>query len=331
MILLERNAMERITIIVPCFNEQEAVNQFFAEVSIALMGTSDCEFEYLFINDGSTDDTLLQLQELANREPSVNYLSLSRNFGKEAAMMAGLDYAEGDAVIIMDADLQHPPDLIPEMIRWWHKGYDDICAKRTNRDDEPWFKRHMANLFYRSLQAVSSFRVQRDVGDFRLLDKRCVMALRLMRESQRFTKGMFTWVGYRKKELPFHVRPRTVGTTTWSYPALFNLAVEGLTSFTTAPLRLTTMLGIFVSMVAMFYMCWVLFNTLCYGDPVAGYPTLMTVMLFLGGVQLFSLGIIGEYLGRVFTESKHRPIYLVDEYNGEKMMPYRPEPKPYNR
>ena len=235
-------------------------------------------------------------------------------------MMAGLDYADGDAVIIMDADLQHPPELIPEMIDWWHKGYDDVCAKRTDRTDETWFKRHMANIFYRCLQAVSRFQVQRDVGDFRLLDKRCVAALRLMRENQRFTKGMFTWVGYRKKEIPFHVQPRAAGTTTWSYFALYNLAVEGMTSFTTAPLRMTTLLGLGVSGLAMFYMCWVLFNALCYGDPVAGYPTLMTVMLFLGGVQLLSLGIIGEYLGRVFTESKSRPVYLIDEHNGKKMI-----------
>ena len=312
--------MDKITIIVPCYNEQDAVEEFYLEASSTLKNISDCDFEYLFINDGSSDDTLNRLQELASREPKVSYLSLSRNFGKEAAMMAGLDYAEGDAVIIMDADLQHPPELIPEMVRWWHEGYDDVCAKRTDRNDETWFKRKMANIFYSCLQSVSRFRVQRDVGDFRLLDKRCVAALRLMRESQRFTKGMFTWVGYRKKEIPFHVRPRAAGTTTWSYLALFNLAVEGLTSFTTAPLRLTTILGTCVSAVAMFYMCWVLFNALCYGDPVAGYPTLMTVILFLGGIQLFSLGIIGEYLGRVFAESKRRPVYLVDECNGQKMI-----------
>ncbi|MCR5757368.1 MAG: glycosyltransferase family 2 protein [Selenomonas sp.] len=312
--------MDKITIVVPCYNEQEVVEKFYTEVSRVLQNIADCTFTYLFVNDGSRDNTLSLLQALSAREKNVNYLSLSRNFGKEAAMMAGLDYADGDAVIIMDADLQHPPELVPEMIDWWRQGYDDVCAKRTDRTDETWFKRHMANLFYRCLQTVSRFRVQRDVGDFRLLDKRCVAALRLMRENQRFTKGMFTWVGYRKKEIPFHVRPRAAGTTTWSYLALYNLAVEGMTSFTTAPLRMTTILGLGVSGLAMFYMCWVLFNALCYGDPVAGYPTLMTVMLFLGGIQLLSLGIIGEYLGRVFQESKGRPIYLVDEHNGKKMI-----------
>ncbi len=317
--------MEKITIVVPCYNEQEVVEKFHAEVSHALQEIPDCEFTYLFINDGSSDGTLALLQAMARREPAVKYLSLSRNFGKEPAMLAGLDYAEGDAVIIMDADLQHPPELIPEMIDWWHKGYDDVCGKRTDRSDETWFKRHMSNIFYRSLQFFSDYKVQRDVGDFRLLDKRCVAALRMMRENQRYTKGMFTWVGYRKKEIPFHVRPRAAGHTTWNFLRLCNLAVEGLTSFTTAPLRLTTMLGLGVSLLAMFYMCWVLFNALCYGDPVAGYPTLMTVVLFLGGVQLLSLGIIGEYLGRVFTESKRRPIYLVDEYNGKKMIYGSPE------
>lgn len=311
--------MKKITLIIPCYNEQEVIEKFHEEVSCVLQTIDDHEFHYLFINDGSTDDTLCLLKKLAQMDRRVSYLSLSRNFGKEAAMMAGLDYADGDAVVIMDADLQHPPELIREMLDWWHKGYEDVCAKRTDRHDETWFKRHMTNLFYRGLQSFCKYKIQRDVGDFRLLDRRCVAALRLMRENQRFTKGMFTWVGYRKKEIPFHVRPRAAGKTTWSYPALYSLAVEGVTSFTTAPLRLTTLLGLGVSLLAMLYMCGVLFKALCYGDPVAGYPTLMTVVLFLGGVQLLSLGIIGEYLGRVFTESKQRPVYLVDEYDGEKI------------
>lgn len=312
--------MKKITLIVPCYNEQEVVEKFHEEASRVLASIADHEFHYLFINDGSTDETLILLKKLAGLDKRVSYLSLSRNFGKEAAMMAGLDYADGDAVIIMDADLQHPPALIKEMLDWWHKGYEDVCAKRTDRKDETWFKRHMTNLFYRTLQSFCKYRIQRDVGDFRLLDRRCVAALRLMRENQRFTKGMFTWVGYRKKEIPFHVQPRAAGKTTWSYPALYRLAVEGVTSFTTAPLQLTTLLGLGVSLLALIYMCVVLFQALCYGDPVAGYPTLMTVMLFLGGVQLLSLGIIGEYLGRVFTESKRRPAYLVDEYDGEKII-----------
>ena len=310
--------MDRITIIVPCYNEAEVVGRFYETVEAATAGIADATFTYLFIDDGSRDNTLAAIRTLAEAHTNVRYISFTRNFGKEPAMMAGLDYADGDAVILMDADLQHPPALIPEMVALWRAGYDDVCGKRTDRTDETFLKRTMANLFYRSMQAVSRFTLQRDVGDFRLLDHRCVAALRLLRENQRFTKGLFTWVGFKKKEIPFHVQPRAAGTTTWSYPALLSLAIEGITSFTTAPLRLTTVLGLLVSALAIGYMLVVLVDALLYGDPVAGYPTLMTVLLFLGGVQLLSLGIIGEYLVRVFTESKQRPTSLIDERDGEK-------------
>ena len=310
--------MDKITIIVPCYNEAEVLRRFYDETQAAVSGIADTDISFLFVDDGSRDTTLTVLRTLAEEYGNVHYISFTRNFGKEAAMMAGLDYADGAAVILMDADLQHPPALIPEMVSYWRAGYDDVCARRIDRSDETWFKRTMANLFYRSMQAVSRFTLQRDVGDFRLLDRRCVAALRLLRENQRFTKGLFTWVGFKKKEVPFHVQPRAAGKTTWSWLALLSLAVEGITSFTTAPLRMTTVLGLLVSVLAFGYMVVVLLDALLYGDPVAGYPTLMTVLLFLGGVQLLSLGIIGEYLGRVFTESKHRPCYLIDERDGEK-------------
>ena len=310
--------MDKITIIVPCYNEAEVIGHFYDEVTAATAGIADCAFSYLFIDDGSRDHTLAEIRALAEAHTNVRYISFTRNFGKEPAMMAGLDFADGDAVLIMDADLQHPPALIPAMVAAWRAGYDDVCGKRTDRRDETFLKRTMTNLFYRSMQAVSRFTLQRDVGDFRLLDHRCVAALRLLRENQRFTKGLFTWVGFKKKEIPFQVQPRAAGKTTWSYLALLSLAVEGITSFTTAPLRLTTVLGLIVSALALCYMVVVLVDALVYGDPVAGYPTLMTVLLFLGGVQLLSLGIIGEYLGRVFTESKRRPCYLIDEMDGEK-------------
>ena len=310
--------MDKITIIVPCYNEAEVLRRFYDETQAAVSGIADTDVSFLFVDDGSRDATLTVLRTLAEEYGNVHYISFTRNFGKEAAMMAGLDYADGAAVILMDADLQHPPALIPEMVSYWRAGYDDVCARRIDRSDETWFKRTMANLFYRSMQAVSRFTLQRDVGDFRLLDRRCVAALRLLRENQRFTKGLFTWVGFKKKEVPFHVQPRAAGKTTWSWLALLSLAVEGITSFTTAPLRMTTVLGLLVSVLAFGYMVVVLLDALLYGDPVAGYPTLMTVLLFLGGVQLLSLGIIGEYLGRVFTESKHRPCYLIDERDGEK-------------
>ena len=310
--------MDKITIIVPCYNEAEVIPRFYEAVTAATAAVEDCVFSYLFIDDGSRDGTLDAIRALADAHDNVRYISFTRNFGKEPAMMAGLDFADGDAVLIMDADLQHPPALIPAMVAAWRAGYDDVCGKRTDRKDETFLKRTMANFFYRSMQAVSRFTLQRDVGDFRLLDHRCVAALRLLRENQRFTKGLFTWVGFKKKEIPFQVQPRAAGKTTWSYLALLSLAVEGITSFTTAPLRLTTVLGLIVSALALCYMVVVLVDALVYGDPVAGYPTLMTVLLFLGGVQLLSLGIIGEYLGRVFTESKQRPCYLIDELDGEK-------------
>ena len=310
--------MDKITIIVPCYNEAEVIPRFYEAVTAATAAVEDCVFSYLFIDDGSRDGTLDAIRTLADAHDNVRYLSFTRNFGKEPAMMAGLDFADGDAVLIMDADLQHPPALIPAMVAAWRAGYDDVCGKRTDRKDETFLKRTMANFFYRSMQAVSRFTLQRDVGDFRLLDHRCVAALRLLRENQRFTKGLFTWVGFKKKEIPFQVQPRAAGKTTWSYLALLSLAIEGITSFTTAPLRLTTVLGLIVSALALCYMVVVLVDALVYGDPVAGYPTLMTVLLFLGGVQLLSLGIIGEYLGRVFTESKRRPCYLIDEMDGEK-------------
>ncbi|MBR1646945.1 MAG: glycosyltransferase family 2 protein [Selenomonadaceae bacterium] len=313
--------MDKITIIVPCYNEQEVIEMFYPAVQKHVKKIPDCEFNYIFVNDGSRDNTLEKLRELSAAHDDVTYLSLSRNFGKESAMMAGIDYSDGDAVIIMDADLQHPPEKISEMVHWWREGYDDVCGKRVDRAGETWLKRTCANIFYAVMKKFStSYEMQRDVGDFRLLDRRCIEALKLMRENQRFTKGLFTWVGYNKKEIPFEVQPRAAGTTTWNFLALFNLAMKGMTSFTTAPLRLMTFLGMTISFFAMIYMFFVLTMALLYGDPVAGYPTLMTVILFLGGMQLSALGIIGEYLGQIFHESKGRPIYLVSEMNGKRLI-----------
>ncbi len=322
--------MKIITLIIPCFNEQEVLNLFYKEVSHVTNAMADISFRFLFVNDGSKDHTLDILKELSQNYENVSYLSLSRNFGKEAAMLAGLDYAEGDAVIIMDADLQHPPEMIPDMVKYWKQGYDDVCAKRKNRKDEGWLKRCLTQAFYSCISFLSKVPMQQNVGDFRLMDRRCVASLRLLRESQRYTKGIFTWIGYRKKEIPFEVQARAAGKTTWNYFSLVNLALEGITSFTTVPLRLTTCLGLLISVLAICYMFFVVINALLYGDPVAGYPTLMTVMLFLGGVQLLSLGIIGEYLGRIFNESKNRPLYLIDEYDG-KPVTYVPDIKPVER
>ena len=235
-------------------------------------------------------------------------------------MLAGFDYASGDCMIIMDADLQHPPTLIPEMIKWWELGYDDVYAKRQSRGKESWLRKRLSLQFYQILQSSSRFDVLQNVGDFRLLDRKCINALKKMRESERYTKGMYCWIGFKKKEIEFQQGDRIAGVSSWNYRQLFSLAIDGITSFTNVPLRLSTILGCVVSMLAFIYMIWVLIKATIWGDPVQGYPTLVTLILFLGGVQLFSLGIIGEYIGRIYNESKGRPNYLVREFNGQQVL-----------
>ena len=231
-------------------------------------------------------------------------------------MLAGFDRASGDCVVIMDADLQHPPTTIPEMLKEWEAGYEDVYARRTDRGKEPWLRRKLTLLYYWILQKISRVDVLQNVGDFRLLDRKCIEALRELRETQRYTKGMYCWVGFKKHEVLFEQGDRVAGESSFNFTRLLGLAMDGITSFTTAPLRLATVLGLVVSLVAFSFMCYVLVTTLIWGDPVQGYPTLMTVVLFLGGVQLLSLGIIGEYLGRIFHETKNRPVYLVRESAG---------------
>ena len=312
--------LDKITLLIPCYNEQEVLEQLWLRLNTILGEISAVSFEILFINDGSTDNTLHVIKKLAAQHPQISYLDLSRNFGKELAMIAGLDYADSDAVIIMDADLQHPPELIPEMIAYWKEGYDDVCAKRRQRTGESFIRRWAANTFYSLLQKISTIKIQEHVGDFRLLDRRCVEAIKLMRETQRYTKGIFSWIGYRKKEILFDSALRAAGTTKWSWLKLINLAIEGITSFTTFPLRLSSIAGLVISLISFAYMGWIIFNTLIFGDPVQGFPTLVSIILFLGGIQLIFLGVIGEYLARVFNETKRRPLYLVNEYNGTKSL-----------
>ena len=220
---------------VPCYNEEAALPIFFRKVNEIIKDIKVYDFKFLFINDGSSDNTLEELRRLESSNDNVSYVSLSRNFGKEAAMMAGIDYVNGDAMIIMDADLQHPPELIIDFINWWNQGYQDVCGKRIDRTDESFLKRNMTKVFYRILQGTSRYEIQQNVGDFRLLDKRCILALRKLREKQRYTKGLFTWIGFKKKEVPFHVHPRVAGSSAWSYRDLYNLAIEGITSFSIIP------------------------------------------------------------------------------------------------
>ena len=273
----------------------------------------------MLVNDGSKDNTLAKMQEMHSKDPSVSYLSLSRNFGKENAMLAGLDYAEGDAVILMDADLQDPPELIPEMINEWENGYGDVYARRRSRTGETRLKKASAHYYYRLLQKLADIDIPADVGDFRLLDRQAVNALCSLREKQRYTKGLFCWIGYKKKELLFDRDPRAVGNSKMSFIKLFGLAVDGITSFSVAPLRLASVLGLLMSSIAFVYLLFVVGKTLLFGDPVAGYPSLVSIILFMGGIQLIVLGIIGEYVGRIFNEAKGRQEYLVSEYNGIKI------------
>ena len=307
--------MKTITILIPAYNEQEVLTPLLERLGKLAHDNPRYAFEFLFINDGSRDKTLEIIKERATKDARISYINLSRNFGKEIAMIAGLDNVKSDAVVIIDADLQDPPELIPKMIELWEQGYDDVYARRKSRSGETWLKKMTSEVFYKLLQKSTNIPIQRDTGDFRLLDKRCVEALVQFRESQRYTKGMFSWIGYKKKEIEYDRDPRAAGETKWNYLKLINLAIDGITSFTTAPLRISSVLGILVSLAAFIYIVYLVIRTILHGTDLAGYPSMMAVILFLGGVQLLSLGIIGEYIGRIFNESKQRPLYFIEEYH----------------
>ena len=311
--------MKKISILIPCYNEEKSLPLLYPELVKLMDANSAYDWELMFVNDGSTDGTLMELQRLRQQDCRVNYVDLSRNFGKEAAMLAGFDYVTGACMVILDADMQHPPTLIPEMIKWWEQGYEDVYAKRKSRGRESWLRKRLSLMFYKLLQRASRFEILQDVGDFRLLDRKCVDALKKMRESERYTKGMYSWIGFKKKEVEFIQGDRVAGTSSWSYRRLFSFALDGITSFTTAPLRISTIVGFVVSLCACIYMIYVFIKALIWGDPVQGYPSLVILLLFLGGIQLLSLGIIGEYIGRIYNETKNRPDYIVREFNGENV------------
>jgi glycosyltransferase involved in cell wall biosynthesis len=305
-----------VSILVPCYNEETSLPIFYKEIQKTITQLKDYEWEILFINDGSKDQTLAFISNLYEIDQRVSYINLARNFGKENAMLAGFDYVKGDCVIIMDADLQDPPSLIPEMLKYWEEGYQDVYAKRKTRGKESWLRKKLSMLFYYILEKSTRYEILKNVGDFRLLDRKCINAIKQLRESERYTKGLFCWIGYRKKEVLFDRGNRIAGQSKWGYRALFNLAIEGIISFTTAPLRIATLIGMIVAIWALGFMAWIIIKVLIWGDPVAGFPTIMTVMLFLGAVQLIAIGILGEYIGRIFNESKRRPTYLIDQYKG---------------
>ncbi len=311
--------MNKITILIPCFNEGKSLPLLYPELKTLMDGQSGYEWEVLFVNDGSKDNTLNLLKALRAADERISYIDLSRNFGKENAMLAGFDYATGDCMVIMDADLQDPPSLIPQMLTYWEEGYEDVYAKRANRGKESWLRKNLSLLFYKILDHSTRFDVLQNVGDFRLLDRCCIDALKQMRESERYTKGMFCWIGYKKKEIVFDRADRVAGESNWNFWSLFNLAIEGITSFTTVPLRLATLLGVAIAFFAFPLLLYYGIKTLIWGDPAQGFTTLIVVILFLGGVQLLSIGILGEYIGRIFNETKRRPTYLIGEINGKKV------------
>ncbi len=307
--------MKLITLLIPAYNEQEVLEPLFERLDTLAKSTKHYQFEFLFVNDGSRDDTLEIIKQRAEKDSRISYINLSRNFGKEIAMIAGIDHVKGDAMVILDADLQDPPELIPEMIAYWEEGYDDVYARRNSREGETWVKKRTSSWYYKLLQSFTNIPIQIDTGDFRLLDRRCIDALKQFRESQRNTKAMFSWIGYRKKEIFYNRDPRIAGTTKWNYRKLVNLAIDGITSFTTAPLRIATISGLGISLLAFCYILYLVIRPL-FGVPTgAGYSSLMAVILFIGGIQMLFLGIIGEYIGRIFVEVKQRPLYLIEEYH----------------
>lgn len=312
--------MKKISLLIPCYNEEKTLPMLYPELTKLMEKNNQYEWEVMFVNDGSLDGTMDELRRLREKDPRINYVDLSRNFGKEIAMLAGFDYVTGDCMIIIDADLQDPPALIPEMLKYWEEGYEDVYAKRKSRGKESWLRKRLSLMFYKLLQSSSRFDVLQNVGDFRLLDRCCINALRRMRESERYTKGMYSWIGFKKKEVEFDRGDRIAGKSSWNYRQLFSLAIDGITSFSNLPLRISTVIGCLVSLLAFIYMLFVYVKALVWGDPVRGYPSMVMLILFLGGIQLLSLGIIGEYIGRIYNETKNRPDYIVREFNDERVM-----------
>ena len=312
--------MKKISIIVPAYNEEESIPYLEKRLVTLMDNMKNYEFEVLFVNDGSKDKTLELIKELRERDERFCYVNFSRNFGKEIAMIAGLDYATGDAVILIDADLQDPPELIPELVKYWEQGYDDVYAKRKSRKGETFLKKFTSKMYYKVLQSLTNVEIQKDTGDFRLLDRRCVNALKKLRESQRCSKSIFSWIGYNKKEVLYDRDPRIAGKTKWNYKKLVDLAIDGITSFTTSPLRISTYLAIPTFLTLVIYFIYVIVKCVRLSIAIQAFQAIILLVLFFSGIQIMLFGIIGEYLGRIFNETKNRPLYFVDEYNGEKEM-----------
>ncbi len=305
---------DRLTVVVAAHDEAECLPALHARIVAVLRRLDNVDGRVLYVDDGSRDGTWTVMQRLARDDERVQLLRLSRNFGKEAALTAGLDHVEAGAAMILDADGQDPPELIPQFVALLREGHDDVHGTRIAREGEGWFKRATASLFYRVIGHLSRTPIPADTGDFRLLSPRSLDALRQLRERHRFMKGLFGWVGYNQVALPYRREPRLAGSSKYGWWKLWNFALEGITGFSTVPLRVATYLGLLTALVAFIAAVWVVVKALLWGDPVAGWPTMMVVILFLGGVQLIALGLIGEYLGRLYEESKQRPLYLIDTW-----------------
>ncbi|GFE79934.1 glycosyl transferase [Steroidobacter agaridevorans] len=310
-----------LSIVVPVFNEEEAVRHFIPAIRAALDGVSDVRFEFVFINDGSRDGTLSRLLSIQRTEPNVRVIDLSRNFGKEAALTAGLDHCTGDIVAPMDVDLQDPPELLPQMIEAWRRGFDVVLAKRMSRNNDSLLKRWSAEAFYKLHNTVSEPVIAENVGDYRLMGRAVVDVLKQLRESRRFMKGLFAWAGFPSTIIGYERPSRTVGKTKFNGWKLWNLALEGITSFSTAPLRFWTYLGASVAVLSFAYGLYLVWRTLLFGVEVPGYASVFVAVVFLGALQLIGIGVIGEYLGRTYLEAKQRPVYIARKIYAGNVVP----------
>ena len=309
----------KITAVVPCYNEQEALGLFYEELNRVTAEMRDCEFEILFVNDGSKDRTLELMKELAEKDGRVKYISFSRNFGKEAAIYAGLEHASGDLVAIMDADLQDPPRLLPEMYRAvTEEGYDSVATRRVTRKGEPPIRSFFARMFYRLMNKMCKTEVVDGARDFRLMTRPLVDSLLSMKEYNRFSKGLFGWVGFRTKWIEFENVERVAGETKWSFWKLLLYAIDGMVAFSTMPLSVAALIGILMCVIAAISIIFIIVRQLCFGGSAFGWPSMVCIMIFIGGVQLLCMGIMGQYLAKTYLEVKNRPIYICKETNIEE-------------
>jgi len=311
--------MEKISIIVPCYNEEKALPLFYEEITRVAEMMEEVTFEFLFINDGSKDKTNELLKELNKKDKRVKYISFSRNFGKEAAMYAGLKNSTGDYVAVMDADLQHPPTMLIDMYKGIkEEGYDSVATRRTSRKGEPLIKSFFSKMFYKIINKISNTNIVQSATDYRLMKREMVDAIVEMSEYNRFSKGIFGWVGFETKWIPYENVERVAGTTKWSFWKLFLYSLEGIVAFSTAPLVIASIFGILFLFIAFVAIIYIVIKTLIFGNPTSGWPSLVVIMFFIGGVQLFCTGIIGQYLAKTYLETKKRPIYIVKETNIKK-------------